>query len=114
MSCSDAHKEKLIYVMNKARMSHIKGSSVLFPHAYSKRDITIGQKKNHCLLAIERAKRLSTALKDGSAKKFYTELAEKLQSTLESLNNSAVTSAPEQVLTQSSSSNETPRTQSSS
>ena len=111
--CSEAHKEKLIYVMNKARMSHIKGSSVLFPHAYSKRDIPVGQKKNHCSLAIERAKRLSTTLKDGTAKTFYTELVQKLQSTLESLSNSAESSAPEQVLLQPSTGDDTPRAQSS-
>ena len=83
------HKDKLIYVMNKGRMSYIKGSTVLFSHAYSKKDIPVAQKKDHCSLAIERAKRLCTTLNDGTAKTFYTELVQKLQSTLESLNNYA-------------------------
>ena len=69
----------------KARISHIKGSSALFPHAHSQGDIPAEQKQRHRSPQIERAKRLSTTLKEGTAKTFFTNLAIRLEGTLESL-----------------------------
>ena len=91
--CAENHKSKLTYVMNRARMSHIKGSSVLFPHAHSRRDIPSEQKQRHCLLAIERAKGLRSTLREGTAKIFFTNLTLKLEGTLESLKYSETTAS---------------------
>ena len=110
---SDRHKDNLIYVMNKARIPYIKGSTVLFPHAYSKKDISFGQKKNHCLLAIERAKRLSSTVNEGTAKTFYTKPVPKLQSTLESLSNSSEAAQSVEATPEASIEITTPRAQSS-
>ena len=64
--------------MNEARMSHIKCSSVLFPHAHSRRGIPAEQKQRHYTIAIERAKRLNTTLREGTEKLVFTSLVLKL------------------------------------
>ena len=83
-------------------MSHIKGCSVLFTRAQSRRDIPRAQNQRHHSLATERAKRLSTTLKERTAKIFFTNLAVKSEETVESLKASETVASTQPPRNQSS------------